>query len=145
MRGLLTVRVADDIGYFAIVSLPLVAHNLVDNVGVLIALRNLGQIRGDVEEVVDLDADPTELAGRDRLTGILEDNGIANDITALAVTQGFGLSGDSHFDDVLISLTLVSGGVGGGADDLIADLSLKFNRARQAAITQEITEIIAGS
>ena len=31
------------------------------------------------------------------------------------------------------------------ADDLIADLSLKFNRARQAAITQEITEIVAGS
>ncbi len=31
------------------------------------------------------------------------------------------------------------------AQDLIADLSLKFNRARQAAITQEITEIVAGS
>ena len=31
------------------------------------------------------------------------------------------------------------------ADEMIADLSLKFNRARQAAITQEITEIIAGS
>lgn len=31
------------------------------------------------------------------------------------------------------------------ADDMIAGLSLKFNRARQAAITQEITEIVAGS
>ena len=31
------------------------------------------------------------------------------------------------------------------AEEMIADLSLKFNRARQAAITQEITEIIAGS
>jgi len=31
------------------------------------------------------------------------------------------------------------------ADDMIADLSLKFNQARQAAITQEITEIIAGA
>ena len=31
------------------------------------------------------------------------------------------------------------------AEDLIADLSLKFNRARQASITQEITEIVAGS
>ena len=31
------------------------------------------------------------------------------------------------------------------ADEMIGDLSLKFNRARQAAITQEITEIIAGS
>ena len=31
------------------------------------------------------------------------------------------------------------------ADEMIADLSLEFNRARQAAITQEITEIIAGS
>ena len=31
------------------------------------------------------------------------------------------------------------------ADDMIADLSLKYNRARQAAITQEITEIVAGS
>ena len=31
------------------------------------------------------------------------------------------------------------------ADDMIADLSLKFNRARQAAITHEITEIVAGS
>ena len=31
------------------------------------------------------------------------------------------------------------------AEEMIADLSLKFNQARQAAITQEITEIIAGS
>jgi len=31
------------------------------------------------------------------------------------------------------------------ADDMIAALSLKFNQARQAAITQEITEIVAGS
>ena len=31
------------------------------------------------------------------------------------------------------------------ADDMIAQLSLEFNRARQAAITQEITEIVAGS
>ena len=31
------------------------------------------------------------------------------------------------------------------AEEMIGDLSLKFNRARQAAITQEITEIIAGS
>ncbi len=31
------------------------------------------------------------------------------------------------------------------AEDMIADLTLKYNRARQAAITQEITEIVAGS
>ena len=31
------------------------------------------------------------------------------------------------------------------AEDMIADLNLKFNRARQAAITQEITEIVAGA
>jgi len=31
------------------------------------------------------------------------------------------------------------------ADEMIAGLSLEFNRARQAAITQEITEIVAGS
>lgn len=31
------------------------------------------------------------------------------------------------------------------AEDMINDLSLKFNQARQAAITQEITEIVAGS
>ena len=31
------------------------------------------------------------------------------------------------------------------ADEMINDLSLKFNQARQAAITQEITEIVAGS
>ena len=31
------------------------------------------------------------------------------------------------------------------AEEMNADLSLKFNRARQAAITQEITEIVAGS
>ena len=31
------------------------------------------------------------------------------------------------------------------ADEMIAGLSLQFNRARQAAITQEITEIVAGS
>ena len=31
------------------------------------------------------------------------------------------------------------------AEEMIGDLSLKFNRARQAAITHEITEIIAGA
>ena len=31
------------------------------------------------------------------------------------------------------------------ADEMIADLSLKFNQARQAAITQELTEIVAGA
>ena len=31
------------------------------------------------------------------------------------------------------------------AEEMIAELSLQFNRARQAAITQEITEIVAGS
>ena len=31
------------------------------------------------------------------------------------------------------------------ADEMIANLSLQFNRARQAAITQEITEIVAGA
>lgn len=31
------------------------------------------------------------------------------------------------------------------ADDMIADLSLKYNRARQGSITQELTEIIAGA
>ena len=31
------------------------------------------------------------------------------------------------------------------ADEMIRDLSLKFNQARQATITQEITEIVAGS
>ena len=31
------------------------------------------------------------------------------------------------------------------AEEMIADLSLKFNQARQASITQEITEITAGS
>ena len=31
------------------------------------------------------------------------------------------------------------------ADEMIGQLSLEFNRARQAAITQEITEIVAGS
>ncbi|MGX8699680.1 MAG: ATP synthase F1 subunit gamma, partial [bacterium] len=31
------------------------------------------------------------------------------------------------------------------ADEMIGDLSLKYNRARQGAITQEITEIVAGA
>lgn len=31
------------------------------------------------------------------------------------------------------------------ADDIIDDLTLIFNRARQAAITQEITEIVGGA
>ena len=31
------------------------------------------------------------------------------------------------------------------AEDIINDLELKYNRARQGAITQELTEIIAGS
>ena len=31
------------------------------------------------------------------------------------------------------------------AEDMISDLSLKYNRARQGAITQELTEIVAGA
>ena len=31
------------------------------------------------------------------------------------------------------------------AEEMIEDLSLKFNRARQASITQELTEIISGA
>lgn len=31
------------------------------------------------------------------------------------------------------------------ADEMIADLSLKYNRARQSTITQELTEIVAGA
>jgi len=31
------------------------------------------------------------------------------------------------------------------AEDIISDLTLKYNRARQGAITQELTEIIAGA
>ena len=31
------------------------------------------------------------------------------------------------------------------AEEMIADLSLKYNRARQSSITQELTEIIAGA
>ena len=31
------------------------------------------------------------------------------------------------------------------ADEMLSDLSLKYNRARQGAITQEITEIVAGA
>ncbi len=31
------------------------------------------------------------------------------------------------------------------ADEMIGNLNLQFNRARQGAITQEITEIVAGA
>ena len=31
------------------------------------------------------------------------------------------------------------------ADEMIAELSLMYNRARQSSITQELTEIIAGA
>ena len=31
------------------------------------------------------------------------------------------------------------------ADEMISDLSLRYNRARQGAITQEITEIVSGA
>ena len=31
------------------------------------------------------------------------------------------------------------------AEEIIDDLALKYNRARQGAITQELTEIIAGA
>ena len=31
------------------------------------------------------------------------------------------------------------------AEEMISDLALKYNRARQSSITQELTEIIAGA
>ena len=31
------------------------------------------------------------------------------------------------------------------AEEMISDLTLKYNRARQGSITQELTEIIAGA
>jgi len=33
----------------------------------------------------------------------------------------------------------------GSAGDMIRELSIAYNRARQAAITQEITEVISGA
>ena len=33
----------------------------------------------------------------------------------------------------------------GNAEEMIEDLTLKYNRARQGSITQELTEIIAGA
>ena len=33
----------------------------------------------------------------------------------------------------------------GNAEDMIQNLSLSYNRARQAAITQELTEIVSGA
>lgn len=33
----------------------------------------------------------------------------------------------------------------GNAEEMIEDLTLQFNRARQSSITQELTEIIAGA
>ena len=39
----------------------------------------------------------------------------------------------------------MEGNATSNADEMISDLSLKYNRARQASITQELTEIIAGA
>ena len=78
--------------------------------------------------------------------------------------MGSGFDGiDVVDDDVIICHCLIYGGLveshasengarmqamdsaTSNAEEMISDLSLKYNRARQASITQELTEIIAGA
>ena len=44
-----------------------------------------------------------------------------------------------------IKLGILASGSGSNAQAMIDDLQLQYNRARQGAITQEITEIVAGA
>ncbi len=55
----------------------------------------------------------------------------------------FGALLDAKASEHAASMTAMKSATD-NADDLIGDLTLSFNRARQAAITQEITEIIGG-
>lgn len=55
----------------------------------------------------------------------------------------FGALLDSKASEHASSMTAMKNATD-NAGELIDDLTLQFNRARQAAITQEITEIIGG-
>ena len=57
---------------------------------------------------------------------------------------GFSLSMSSRMYLVAARRTAMDA-ASKNADEIIEDLNLSYNRARQGAITQEITEIVAGS
>ena len=61
--------------------------------------------------------------------------------TAYLVLAGYAVASTS----LVLAAVLVAGGGILAAKDMIARLSLVYNRARQAAITKELMEIIGGS
>lgn len=90
----------------------------------------------DVSEVADQDLDYiTEPSVDDALDAILPQ---------YAESLIYGAILDSKTAEHAASMTAMKSATD-NANDLIADLSIKYNRARQAQITTEITEIVGGA
>ena len=107
----------------------------------------LSQVPAD-QKLLPLQPEPVEAQGADRRSDTLYEPG-PEEVFAAIVPEYLGgiLYGalcESRASEQAARRTAMDAATS-NADDMIADLSLKFNRARQAAITQEITEIVAGS
>ena len=107
----------------------------------------LSQVPAD-KKLLPLQPEPVEAQGADRRSDTVYEPG-PEEVFAAIVPEYLGgiLYGalcESRASEQAARRTAMDAATS-NADEMIADLSLKFNRARQAAITQEITEIVAGS
>lgn len=92
-----------------------------------------------VEEVADVEKHESDYIFEPNMTDILEDM-----IPKSLKTQFFRAVLESNAGEQGARMTAMDSATN-NAEDLLKDLKLKYNRARQAAITTEILEIVAGA
>ena len=107
----------------------------------------LSQVPAD-KKLLPLQPEPVEAQGADRRSDTVYEPGPEEVFSAIVPEYLggilYGALCESRASEQAARRTAMDAATS-NADEMIADLSLKFNRARQAAITQEITEIVAGS
>ena len=91
---------------------------------------------------------PFEAATRSDGAGIIFEPDILtvlNNVVREYVSGIITVAARESFASEVAARRMAMDSAGKNANQMISDLQLEYNRARQGAITQEITEIVAGS
>ena len=73
------------------------------------------------------------------------ENGVVTFVAVSPLAKSVSVSLNLNFASEVAARRMAMDSAGKNAKQMIDDLQLEYNRARQGAITQEITEIVAGS
>ena len=79
-----------------------------------------------------------------KYTGAEESETVSSDPVALSLIHIYGCLVEAYASENSARMTAMQSSTD-SAKAMLKDLSIQYNRARQAAITQEITEIVAGA